>query len=464
MKKIQLKARELNKAGIGGADASLVNKVLQKHYQGLRKPEALALLKDLVSTPALREQHPFLAEILFPRAKPEPLQCGKLRTEPVPYAVFGKEYIDPKAIRQMEIAVRLPVAVRGALMPDAHAGYGLPIGGVLATENAVIPFGVGMDIGCRVCLSVFAIPPEKLMETKDLFKKILIKNTFFGDDFFRGHKEHPVMDREEFREIPLLKRMKDKAYEQLGTSGHGNHFVDIGVVEISESSGLTVPPGHYVGILSHSGSRNLGAEIARHYTRIAKEKCGLSGEAGNLAWLDLRSTEGQEYWKAMTLAGDYAAANHEIIHSRLAEELGEQWILRIENHHNFAWKEKDPLSGRELIIHRKGATPAAESNTGIIPGTMVAPGYIIRGRGNHLSLNSSSHGAGRRISRTQAKSQITKKELYDLLRQQGVELIGGNTDEAPMAYKDIGEVMSLQAELVDILGIFRPKIVRMCPA
>lgn len=462
MKKVQLKARELKNAGIGDADASRINKILQKHYPNLRKPEALALLRELADHPSLRDQHPLLSEALFPSGRKVLDHPAKLREEPVPYTIFGKEYIDPKAIQQMELAVRLPVAISGALMPDAHAGYGLPIGGVLATENAVIPFGVGMDIGCRVCLSVFAIPPEKLAEASDFFKKILIRNTFFGDDYFKGRKEHPVMDREEFREIPLLKRMKDKAYEQLGTSGHGNHFVDIGIVEISEPSPFPVSPGRYVGILSHSGSRNLGAEIARHYTRIAKEKCGLSGEAGNLSWLDLRSAEGQEYWKAMTLAGDYAAANHEMIHRRIAQDLSEQWILRIENHHNFAWKEKDPVSGRDVIIHRKGATPAAKTDTGVIPGTMIAPGYLIRGRGNHLSLHSSSHGAGRRISRTQAKNQITKKELYEVLRKHGVELIGGNTDEAPMAYKDIGEVMSLQAELVDILGIFRPKIVRMC--
>ncbi|NLI23169.1 MAG: RtcB family protein [Bacteroidales bacterium] len=462
MKKVQLKARELKKAGIGNADASLINKILQKHYPGLRKPEALELLRELTAFPSLREQHPLLSEVLFPAAKKAPERPQKLREEPVPYTLFGKEYIDPKAIQQMELAVRLPVAVSGALMPDAHAGYGLPIGGVLATENAVIPFGVGMDIGCRVCLSVFAIPPEKLSEAHDYFKKILIRNTFFGDDYFKGHKEHPVMDREEFREIPLLKKMKDKAYEQLGTSGHGNHFVDIGIVEVPDPSQLPVPPGLYVGILSHSGSRNLGAEIARYYTRIAREKCGLTGEAGNLSWLDLRSAEGQEYWKAMTLAGDYAAANHELIHRRIAEELGEPWILRIENHHNFAWKEKDPVSGREVIIHRKGATPAAKNDTGVIPGTMIAPGYLVRGRGNPLSLHSSSHGAGRRISRTQARSQITKKELYEMLQQHGVELIGGDIDEAPTAYKDIGEVMSLQAELVDILAIFRPKIVRMC--
>lgn len=462
MKKIQFKARELKKAGIMNADASRINKILQKHYPDLQKPEALTLLKELIATPSLCEQHPLLSKILFPAAKKKSERAQKLREEPIPYTIFGKEYIDPKAIQQMELAVRLPVAVSAALMPDAHAGYGLPIGGVLATENAVIPFGVGMDIGCRVCLSVFAIPPEKLSKAHDDFKKILLRNTFFGDDYFKGRKEHPVINREEFREIPLLKRMKDKAYEQLGTSGHGNHFVDIGIVEIPDPPLLPVPPGLYVGILSHSGSRNLGAEIARHYTRIAKEKCGLKGEAGNLSWLDLLSAEGQEYWKAMTLAGDYAAANHELIHRRIAEELGEQWILRIENHHNFAWKEKDPLSGREVIIHRKGATPAAKNDTGIIPGTMIAPGYLIKGRGNPLSLHSSSHGAGRRISRTQAKNQITKKELHELLQQHGVQLIGGDTDEAPMAYKDINEVMSLQAELVDILGIFRPKIVRMC--
>jgi tRNA-splicing ligase RtcB len=189
-------------------------------------------------------------------------------------------------------------------------------------------------------------------------------------------------------------------------------------------------------------------------------KCPLPPEARYLAWLDLDTQEGQEYWAAMNLAGDYASACHRDIHRRLSLALGEKPLAKVENHHNFAWKET-LADGREAIVHRKGATPAGQGVLGIIPGSMTAPGFIVRGRGEPDSLQSASHGAGRRLSRTQAKQQVTEGELRRLLRDQGVELIGGGLDEAPMAYKDIHQVMAHQQELVDVLGSFTPRIVRM---
>jgi tRNA-splicing ligase RtcB len=163
----------------------------------------------------------------------------------------------------------------------------------------------------------------------------------------------------------------------------------------------------------------------------------------------------------MNLAGDYASANHHQIHNRLAAELGEKPLLMIENHHNFAWKEK-MSDGREVIVHRKGATPAGEGALGIIPGSMTAPGFIVKGKGNALSLNSASHGAGRVMSRSVAKNSITNKMVKQELLKHQVELLGGGLDEAPMAYKDIRKVMDYQHELVEVLGEFTPKIVRMC--
>jgi len=221
-----------------------------------------------------------------------------------------------------------------------------------------------------------------------------------------------------------------------------------------------LPPGEYVGLLSHSGSRGFGAKVAQHYTKVAMERCPLPREARHLAWLDLDSEAGQEYWRAMNLAGDYASANHHHIHRRISEALGEQPVGRIENHHNFAWKERLP-DGREVIVHRKGATPAAKGVLGVIPGSMIAPGYLVRGRGAAPALHSASHGAGRRMSRKKAKAAITHTELAQQLRKQGVELIGGGLDEAPLAYKDINSVMNHQQELVDVLGTFLPKVVRM---
>jgi len=200
--------------------------------------------------------------------------------------------------------------------------------------------------------------------------------------------------------------------------------------------------------------------VCKHYTGVARQKLELSGEAATLAWLELDSEEGQEYWKAMQLAGDYSHANHRIVHRRLAKAFGQKPLTIIENHHNFAWKEK-LAEGEELIVHRKGATPAAIGDLGIIPGTMASPAFIVSGKGNEDALQSASHGAGRLLSRKKAKATFTESQLKKYLREQEVELIGGGTDESPFAYKDIREVMKHQKDLVNVLGVFHPKIVRM---
>jgi tRNA-splicing ligase RtcB len=355
----------------------------------------------------------------------------------------------------------LPVTMAGALMPDAHQGYGLPIGGVLATNNAVIPYGVGVDIGCRMCLTVYPLDEKFLERHRNNLKQTLTDNTCFGRATFKRPKDHEVLNRKTFDEITILKNLKGRAAMQIGSSGSGNHFVEFGLITLFEGNDWKLPAGKYLSALSHSGSRGLGAEIARHYTKLAKEICLLPSEAANLAWLDLDSEAGQEYWIAMNLAGDYASANHHQIHERLADELGEQPLFMVENHHNFAWKEK--LSdGTEVIVHRKGATPAGKDVLGIIPGSMTAPGFVVKGKGNVASLNSASHGAGRVMSRSAAKQSITKKMMRQELEKNGVELLGAGLDEAPMAYKDIRKVMEYQNDLVEVVGEFTPKIVRMC--
>ena len=270
-----------------------------------------------------------------------------------------------------------------------------------------------------------------------------------------------VLERSEFKEIKFLKPLHGKARRQIGSSGSGNHFVEFGIVEITEiENEFNLPLGEYLGILSHSGSRGFGAFIAKHYTQIAMNKCFLPKAAKHLAWLDMDSQEGMEYWLAMNLAGDYASACHAHIHQRLGKALGESPIATIENHHNFAWKETLE-DGKEVIVHRKGATPAGKGVLGIIPGSMTAPAFIVRGKGTAIAINSASHGAGRKMSRTKAKKSTTYNELKKHLKQHQVELIGGGLDEAPFAYKDIHQVMTNQKDLVDILGKFYPKIVRM---
>ncbi len=383
------------------------------------------------------------------------------RPPPPPYAIFGHHLIDPETLSQMELAMKMPVVVKGALMADAHVGYGLPIGGVVAAYNAVMPYGVGMDIACRMHLSVFPDPPDIIRKKREQLKQALIANTRFGLAEFSDIGDHELMARKEWDEITFLKGLKQKFFDQLGTSGHGNHFVDIGhMVVDAYSDELGLQPGTYFAILSHSGSRNFGAEVAKHYTRVAKARLGMSGEGGQLAWLDLNTEEGQEYWKAMHLAGDYSSANHKIIHDRLAESLKSKPIRIIENHHNFAWEEK--ISEHEsLIIHRKGATPAHEGDVGIIPGDMVSPAFIVSGKGNEASLNSASHGAGRKVSRRKAKKTFVRSDMEKILSKEGVELIGGALDESPDAYKDIEQVMKAQKDLVKVLARFYPKIVRM---
>jgi tRNA-splicing ligase RtcB len=346
-------------------------------------------------------------------------------------------------------------------MPDAHSGYGLPIGGVLAVENSVIPYGVGVDIGCRMCMSIFDIPPADLSGKQSFFSRELNDATLFGaGNEFSEYTHHPVLENPLFRELSILRPLRDRAAKQLGSSGSGNHFVEFGILRIPEySQKLAVPAGQYVALLSHSGSRALGANIANHYTKLAATKRKLSEEARNLAWFTLDEEPGVEYWKAMTLAGDYASACHEIIHRKIAQRLGQNPLAVVENHHNFAWKEK--FQERELIVHRKGATPAGAGVLGIIPGSMTTDGFIVVGKGDENSINSASHGAGRVMSRTKAMATITEQQFKDELERTGVKLMGGGLDEAPFAYKDIEKVMNAQQGLVNILGRFTPKIVKM---
>lgn len=464
MKKLRISKKHLMKIGFLNEETiRLAIKTASDNFGYHQKNEALAILQKVVTDP-----HGMVSDVIWGNLartilrQPEPDKTKWIfRKDPVDFRIFGREGIDDEALRQMSTAMKLPVAVDGALMPDAHVGYGLPIGGVFATWNAVLPYGVGMDIGCRMCLSVFPADPAIIDTDLNRLKKILVNETRFGRAVFQDVGDHELFERNEFREIPFLGSLKSTFVEQMGTSGHGNHFVDIGVFELKEiHPQLDIPAGNYLAVLSHSGSRNFGAEICRHYTRVAAGKLGLKGEAGRLAWLELGWEEGMEYWKAMELAGAYSRANHHFLHDRLAKALALQPLLTIENHHNFAWKEVTP-DGNELIIHRKGATPAKTGDVGIIPGTMASPAYIVAGKGNESALSSAAHGAGRLMSRTRAMAGIAQEELLKYLSQKKIELIGGGPDEAPWVYKDIHRVMAAQKDLVEPIALFFPRIVRM---
>ena len=464
MAKLSIRGKDLRAIGYPeGPVISTAMRVMEKTYKHSTLNEALDILKKILANPAeFMEDAPLnqIADLLIEKPYEEGDEIP-LKETGIDFCAFGQEHIEQGAFDQMKLAARLPISRAGALMPDAHSGYGLPIGGVLATENAVIPYGVGVDIGCRMCLSVFDIPAGELTNRENFYQRELIEATLFGAGReFKETADHEVLDNPAFNEIPLLKNLQMKAAKQLGSSGSGNHFVEWGIVEISNpDNALKVPPGRYVALLSHSGSRGLGATVAGHYTRVAKEKTRLPREAGNLAWLNLDTQEGLEYWIAMNLAGDYASACHDEIHRKLAKVLNMAPIARVENHHNFAWKEM--VDGRELIVHRKGATPAGAGVMGIIPGSMTAPGFIVTGKGEAASLNSASHGAGRKMSRTKAMNSVTQSALKEMLKAHGVKLLGGGLDEAPHAYKDIHTVMAAQTGLVNVEGIFYPKIVKM---
>lgn len=374
------------------------------------------------------------------------------------YVSFGKD-IDPAAIKQMDDALSLPISVKGALMPDAHLGYGLPIGGVLVTDNAVIPYAVGVDIACRMRISILGTPVSEYQKNRGKYKIALEKETMFGvGKEFSIQKQHKVMDENWFF-CKQVKSLKDKAFKQLGTSGAGNHFAEFGILTL-EKDELGIQKGEYLAFLTHSGSRGAGASIAKHYSDLAKKiHNNLPKNLHNLAWLDMDKEEGQEYFKAMELMGKYSSANHEVIHDSVLNSLGEEVLCFVENHHNFAFKEK--IGNRDYIVHRKGATPANKGVLGVIPGSMATPGFIVRGKGNELSLNSAAHGAGRKMSRKAAKKRFEFSELNKLLKKKQVTLISAGLDEVPMAYKDIEEIMDQQKDLVEIIARFDPKLVKM---
>lgn len=464
-----MKSREL--INLGFPDGPLIARIQEAcgaaHAAGLKKADIREAVQRLRANPALLTGDAHFGEVAGKLAgtaacdytfKPVDEACRL-------FGIWGRENIDAGAIDQMVNAVRLPVSVGGALMPDAHVGYGLPIGGVLATEGAVIPYAVGVDIACRMMLSVLPMPiaedgPDVVEKHEDEFLRVIERNTRFGAGAkFTGRtrRQHPVLD-DDWNISVVTREMREKAVEQLGTSGGGNHFVDIGEITFDEDF-QGVPAGRYVAILTHSGSRGPGARTCEYYSKLAQAlHPELPREFRHLAWLDLK-TEGAEYWAAMELMGRFASANHHCIHETLLRDLKMTPLLQVENHHNFAWKEQH--GGREVVVHRKGATPAARGAIGVIPGSMASPAFVVEGKGDEKSLDSAAHGAGRVMSRKKARETFRWNPVKKELARKRVKLISAGLDEAPMVYKDIESVMAAQADLVHIRARFDPRIVKM---
>jgi len=460
----KLRSKDFIKIGVtSNQTISLAMGILKKYYKHDSNEMNLELIKQIKESPEEYYDDPILgiiAEEFYEYDETEEDETIELHKEEIELKVFGRPLIKENAFQQMKTAMTLPIVEHGALMPDSHLGYGLPIGAGLATKNTVIPFAIGMDIGCRMSLTLYDVTERFFKMHEHKFKQSIKDNTAFGLAKIISHKqEHEFLDRDIFSNTPLLKRLKSKAAKQLGSSGSGNHFVEWGIVELEDDEELGVPAGKYIGLLAHSGSRGFGASIAKFYSYLATNGSNLPYKLRHLAWLDLCTEAGQEYWMSMNVAGDYAIACHDQIHKNVAKAMGLKPICRIENHHNFAWKEM--IDGHEYVVHRKGSTPAGKNILGIIPGSMTDPGFIVKGKGNEASLSSASHGAGRKHSRKETINRNTKSEMSKELKRLDVSLIGGALDESPYAYKSLERVMAYQDELVDVVGKFSPRIVRM---
>lgn len=443
--------REANAAVNNGMDVDVVRSIISA------LPTKYA---DFIDDPQFRLTAALWQEIHF---KP-PVKSYEFKAN-TEFPIWGREFIDDATVAQMQTAMELPISVAGALNADGHLGYGLPIGGVLATEGAVIPWGVGVDIACRMKISI--IEHLDFSKYHDRLRTAVHNNTIFGTGgcWYGGlRQKHDVMDRPDWNILDVIKpNMKDKAWEQLGTSGSGNHFCDIGELNVTNGQigNVRIPEGKYIAILTHSGSRGTGATVASYYSKLAQSlHPDLPDKYRQLAWLDM-DKEGAEYWAAMELMGAYAAANHDVIHREIMKELGITPVAQFENHHNYLWRET--YNGRELLVHRKGATPAGKGVVGIIPGSMSTPAYIVVGKGNEKSLNSSSHGAGRTMSRTKAKEKFQGQfaSIKADMEARGITLMSAGLDEVAGSYKNIDDVMAAQTDLVDIVGVFHPKIVKM---
>ncbi len=367
--------------------------------------------------------------------------------------------IEPEALAQAQNLANLPFLFSHvAVMPDAHLGYGMPIGGVMATNDVVIPNAVGVDIGCGMCAVKTSLPSlatAQLQETLNEIKKRIPVG-------FRHHqrRQDPALmpkapDGFRLKELPMISREYKNAQTQLGTLGGGNHFI-----EIQKGS------DGFLWLMLHSGSRNLGFKVANHYNRLAINLNRRQGSSiptkWQLAFLDIKSQTGRKYLAEMNFCIEFAYANRLLMMARIQEAL--RMIVPTVNFaeainiaHNYAAREKH--FGKEVIVHRKGATRAQNGEIGIVPGSQGTPSYIVKGKGNPESFLSCAHGAGRIMGRKQAQRQLDLKFEQKRLEDQGIlHSLHHNKDldEAASAYKNIDQVLDNQKDLVEVLVELQP--------
>lgn len=382
-----------------------------------------------------------------------------ITTEKIPIKMWLED-IEDGALAQAKNLANLPFAFKHiAIMPDSHQGYGMPIGGVLATKGVIIPNAVGVDIGCGMCAVKTSLTE---IDTKTL-KKIMGEIRNVVPVGFNHQKEKQSIDlmpllgelEDEKPFFPIVVQEYEKARQSLGTLGGGNHFI-----EIQKGS-----DGH-IWIMIHSGSRNLGKQVADHYNKLAvelnKKWYSSVDTKQELAFLPLDSEEGKAYIREMDYCVDFAFVNRLLMMNRIESIFTNEFkvityepIINIA--HNYARMENH--FGENVMVHRKGATLADKNTIGIIPGSQGTKSYIVKGKGNAESFNSCSHGAGRKMGRGQAQRDLNLEEEVKRLDDMGVvHAIRGvkDLDEASGAYKDIDEVMENQKDLVEVLVELTP--------
>ncbi len=368
--------------------------------------------------------------------------------------------IESGALEQAKNLANLPFLFKHvAVMPDAHQGYGMPIGGVMAAEDVVIPNAVGVDIGCGMCavrtsLTANALSREKLKGVLAGVRK-LVPLGFAHHKKTQDETLMPQAPGGVLQALPVVAREYRNALTQLGTLGGGNHFI-----EIQRGS------DNRLWLMIHSGSRNLGFQVANHYNRLAIELNRRWGahipEKWQLAFLPVESPEGRTYLGEMQYCVDFAYANRTLMMERVKAALQAveprvmfEPIINIA--HNYAALETH--FHKNVMLHRKGATSARAGETGIIPGSQGSPSYIVRGLGNTESFQSCAHGAGRKMGRKQAQRQLDLAAEQKKLDDQGIIHAirhAGDLDEAAGAYKNIDEVIDNQLDLVEVLVELRP--------
>lgn len=376
-----------------------------------------------------------------------------ISTEAKPIKMWLED-VEESALNQAKNLASLPFTFSHvALMPDCHAGYGMPIGGVLATMGVVIPNAVGVDIGCGMCAlktSLSSIDKDYLCDIIELIKEAVPVG--FNH---QKEKQNENLMPSLYHDTPICCSEYENALFQLGTLGGGNHFIEIQ----KDAEGC-------VWIMIHSGSRNLGKKVADHYNKVAVELNELwhskVEKKSELAFLPISTNEAKEYLAEMNFCVDFALANRKLIMERIKECFikifpNTTFDNFINIAHNYASFENH--YGKNVIVHRKGATYAGLGQIGIIPGSQGTKSYIVKGKGNPESFFSCSHGAGRKMGRKEAQRTLSLDDEIRLMNERGiVHNIASieDLDEAAGAYKDIDMVMQNQNDLVEILVELTP--------